>query len=292
MSDTIMMSDLFNSDAKIGLISKDAGSSNLIAHAFEDYHNTLVYCEEPGKTIFLNCGFSLAPCADDVFNFSDNLIIGTGGSDFEKAYLQKALETDINTYSVLDHWVNYEARFQFGEVLIGPSKLLVFDEDAKNLAQLKFPHTPVFCLVNKYQETIQSQVQSFSKETSTFTFLYIHENLTHKFEGNDYWKVCFERFYSQVCRLHVKFLIRLRFHPKDNPKDFVQFISAYPDIVLSNSNLAIDIAQSDIIVGVRSAALEVARNCGKSVFTTSVCPELELPGPISRLPKFQDEYVL
>jgi len=292
MSEFLSVTDLFSSNAKIGLISKDAGSSNLIAHAFADYPNTLVYCEEPGKTIFLSLGFPLASCANDVFNFSNNLIIGTGGSDFEKAHLQMALQTDSTTYSVLDHWIHYESRFEFGEARINPNKLLVFDEDARDLAQLKFPHTSVFCLANKYQEAIQSQVRSFSKKTSTFTFLYIHENFTHKFEGKEYWKACFERFYSKVCRLHSKFLIRLRIHPKDNPKDFIQFVSELSGVVLSNSDLAIDIAQSDIIVGIRSAALEVARSCGKPVYTLNICSNFALPGPISRLPEFQDAYVL
>ncbi len=292
MSEPVMISDLFPTDVKIGLISKDAGASNLMVYSLKGRPNTLVYCEEPGKSIYLSRGFTMASCAEEVFRFSDKLIIGTGGSDFEKIHLQLALETGCDTYSVLDHWINFEARFEFGEVLLQPLKLLVFDEDARDLAQNKFPNTPIFWLVNKYQECIQNQVQSLSKSNSKITFLYIHENLKHDFAGNEYWRVCFESFYRRVCSLHSDFVIKLRFHPKDNPNDFKKFLSEYPGVVLSNSNLAIDIAQSDIVVGVRSAALEVARKCGKSVFTTNISPKIKLPGPISRLPIFQHKYVL
>jgi len=137
-------------------------------------------------------------------------------------------------------------------------------------------------------------VQSVSKETLNVTFLYMHEKIVENvqnFKGQEYWTVCFDRFYSQVSRLHDDFQIKLRIHPKDNPKDFIKFVSARPGVALSYSNLAVDIAQSDIIVGVRSAALEIARNCGKPVFTTNFSPDLRLPGPLARLPTFEDTYV-
>lgn len=287
-----MFSDLFPTDVKIGLIFKDAGASNLTVYSLEGRPNTLVYCEEPGKSIFLSRGFTMASCAEEVFKFSDNIIIGTGGTDFEKKHLQLALEKGCDTYSVLDHWINFEARFEFGEVILQPPNLLVFDEDARDLAKSKFPNTPVFWLENKYQECIQDQVQSLSKPNSKITFLYIHENLKHDFAGTEYWRVCFERFYRRVCSQHSEFVINLRFHPKDNPSDFENFLEKYPGVVLSNSNLAIDIARSDIVVGIRSAALEVARKCGKSVFTTNISSKVMLPGPISRLPIFQRKYVL
>lgn len=292
MTEPVQVIDLFSCETNIGLIAKDAGSANLIAHAFAHCHNTLVYCEEPGKTIFKGLGFTFASCANEVFGFADVLVIGTGGSDFEKVHLQSAHQEGKQTYSVLDHWINYEMRFEFGQATIEPNKILVFDSDAEDLARIKFPRTQVFFLVNKYEESIRSQVQNTAKENSVTTFLYIHENIAYQFESKEYWRACFERFYSQVSKLHNNFLIRLRIHPKDNPVNFVDFVSIYPSVVLSNSDLAVDIALSDVVVGVRSAALATARNCGKPVFTTNISPELRLPGPISRLPKFQHAYVL
>ena len=119
----------------------------------------------------------------------------------------------------------------------------------------------------------------------------IHEKITQRFEGEEYWQACFDQFYSHLSELHEEFVIRLRTHPKDDPAEFGQFVKTYAGVVLSYSDLADDIARSDVVVGIRSAALETARNCGKLVFTTSISPLFVLPGPLSRLSQFKNYYV-
>ena len=284
------VSQLFSREDRIGIISKDAGSANLIAHSFTDFHNSLVFCEEPGRTIFNTLGYKISSFSKEVFDFADVLIIGTGGSDFEKKYLQRAHKAGKQTYSVLDHWINYEARFKVGNIKVEPRKLLVFDSEAKNIALAKFPSTPVYHLSNRYEESIRNRVKSRPRKTSKITVLYIHEKITQSFEGKEYWQACFDQFYSHLSAIHEEFVIRLRTHPKDDPAEFGQFVKTYAGVVLSYSDLADDIARSDVVVGIRSAALETARNCGKLVFTTSISPVFVLPGPLSRLPQFKTYY--
>lgn len=285
--------DLFSFETKIGLIAKDAGAANLMAYAFKQFDNTLVYCEEPGRSIFKGLDFVFATTFEEVLTFSDIIIIGTGSSNFEKSHLYSAKQLEKNTFSVLDHWINYKERFKFGKTTIDPNKLLVFDQDAEDMARLNFPNTPVLGLVNEYQEYIRNAVQKIPNETAKKSFLYIHEKINGDFDdlkGKEYWEVCFDRFYSQVSMMHDEFQIKFRIHPKDNPKEFKKILYNRQNVVVSSSDLAFDIAQSDVIVGVRSAALEIARNCGKPVFTTNINSSIKLPGPLARLPIFAVSY--
>ena len=89
------------------------------------------------------------------------LISGSGwSSDLEHDARALARQRGIASVAVLDHWVNYRARFERGGEEVLPDQLWVADAEAQALAQAAFPELPVLQLPNHWLAELSQAVAS------------------------------------------------------------------------------------------------------------------------------------
>ncbi len=73
----------------------------------------------------------------DYFNIINPDFVFTGTSytsKIELEFLRVARERKVISYSFIDHWTNFKNRFLFNDQYMYPDKILVIDEEAKQLA--------------------------------------------------------------------------------------------------------------------------------------------------------------
>jgi len=89
------------------------------------------------------------------------LISGTvWASDLEHRARRLARQRGIPSLAVLDHWLNYRARFQREGAEVLPDSLWVADAEAAALAAAEFPNVPVLQLPNHWLEGLCSKAQA------------------------------------------------------------------------------------------------------------------------------------
>ena len=72
----------------------------------------------------------------------DFLIVTTGWeSELEKKALKLAIDMDVESIVLLDHWTNFNERFLYRGSLLSPNQIVVFDSYAKEIAEKVTPNT-------------------------------------------------------------------------------------------------------------------------------------------------------
>lgn len=215
----------------------------------------------------------------DAIKNSALLISGTGwASSLEHEARRIAIQLNIRTIAVLDHWTNYALRFIRDGVEILPHEIWVTDLHAKKIAESQFPSVKVNQLPNFYLDELVRKVAKYKiqREASCpINLLYVLEpirenwrnvNLFGEFEALDF-------FIANIKSLSLDndFSIKLRPHPSD-------LIGKYDEWIKINSNLKVSldtfdelwesIAWSDIVIGCQTYAMVIALQSGKKVVST------------------------
>lgn len=278
-----MKSDILNDYiyGNVAIVCNDAGAANIIINWLKNMPNQKfrVHLDGPAKELWRRAfpdikNFSL----DDALSECDMLISGTGwASNLEHNARIVALSKDIFTVGVIDHWVNYEARFSRLGKTVYPNEIWVVDEYSFSIAKSKFSNLKVRLLPNCYLDRQVSKIRELEEmsisKVKSMNILYAlepiripwkkEEIVSGEFQALDY----FVSHIPDLTKLPVK--LRLRLHPSDSLYKYDDWIddqsSNFRIEISKNKSLAEDLAWSDLVVGCQTYVLVIALTAGKSV---------------------------
>ena len=191
----------------------------------------------------------------------------------------KSISKKVVTF--LDHWINYQERFQFMGKLLLPDEIWVGDEIAERIAKNIFSSLPVILVPNPYFTEILRQLNdsiNSEKHKDKISVLYVcepireHALLQH---GNEsYWGYSEEDalifFLNNIFVISKRIkIIKIRPHPSEDIEKY-KWVSRYSDLILfsdGNKSLMEEIFEADIIVGCESMAMVVGLLAEKRVIS-------------------------
>lgn len=215
-----------------------------------------------------------------------SVLSGTGwASDLEHEARRRARALGLPNAAVIDHWVNYAARFERAGTVVLPDAIWVTDEYALALARQTFPGMPLRLRPNLYLQKQAGAVLRggpacpgrvlFLAEPVRFSWPGLAQ--AGEIEALDYLVRHVDRL-----GLAAPLQLRLRPHPSDAPGKYDAWLARHPglDAALdAHADLAAAIAQAEWVAGCETAALVVALAAGRRA--VSVLPP---EAPRCRLP--------
>ena len=270
----------------IALVSHDAGGAEILSSWIrknkEPYYLVL---KGPAITIFKSkLGNCKIHTLEEAIKFSDLVICGTSWqSDLERQAIILSKSLGKKVIAFLDHWVEFQGRFQMEEAFVFPNEIWVGDKDAEIIAKKIFPEIDIFLKPNPYLEDIKSEFKRMKKNfkrSKKYSVLYVTEPLREQAllqYGNDYH---FGYTEEDALRFFLKNLyilrsdgideIKIRPHPSEN-KNKYNWVMQENSLVVetaSNKTLLQQILEADLIVGCESMAMVVALIVGKRVISS------------------------
>lgn len=279
----------------IGIVCKDAGAANQIAHYVLNHPGEYRFAlQDPALSIFLDIlGKVSNQNFQAVMTESDQILTGSGWtSDFEWEGMRVGHIKGKRVITHLDHWDNYRERFIRNSELILPNEIWVTDEYSEKIAQETFPFTKIvrkrdYYLRHQIFEIEQlKSVKENSKFESAKKILFLSEPListtkSDYFVENNEGEALKSEFMTTIDTLGINLLeTRIRLHPSEILQSKK---SKNLNILESNSrynSLSEDLAWADIVVGIDSYALYVS-DCAR-IPTISIA---SWSGRIATIPK-------
>ena len=280
--------DLLPSSLKspVSVVCHDAGAANLIfawlRHWSDSGKLDLVefnlLLKGPAENIWLKNPIELARAnlktnLDDVFVNSGCLLSGTGwASNLEHDARRLATKFQIPSIAVIDHWVNYEQRFEREGSKVFPNEIWVSDPYAYAIAKSLFDGISVVELPNTYLNNLVKAIPPASKECKNL--LYVIEPIRNnwgkeelgEFQALDY----FVKNLSKI--VGNEFVnITLRPHPSDPPDKYSAWIESHSNLGIqldSHSNLSDAIANARWVVGAQTYAMVIACESGRQTYSS------------------------
>jgi hypothetical protein len=186
--------------------------------------------------------------------------------------------------AVLDHWVNYEARFVRDGETVWPDEFWVTDRDAWDIAVRTFPPADVVMCRNCYVEDQLAAVTNVEKADRP-ELLYLLEPMRAdwgrgtpgEFQALDY-------FVEHLSDLGIPadVTIRLRPHPSEESGKYESWIAGHSDLEVTldrNQEIALSLGRASWAAGCESFAMALAAWAGLKVFCTLPpwAPKCQLP---------------
>ena len=276
----------FKISQRIGIIAHDAGASNLI-QAWVNSHKELkfFFClDGPAISIFKeNYDSNSILSLEKIIDECDVIISGTSKESFLehsgriKAKLQK--KTSI---SIIDHWVNYEMRFERHGEKILPDIIWVFDRFAYKKAKRLFTDVLIEQRKNIYLKEIVKRVKELenNKPKKTKNILYVLEPFKANSINDEYdfefivLDFFMENFFKITQGEEVE--LRLRPHPSEKNVKYENWLKIKNNNSFSitlNKKLEEDLAWADIVVGYETFALVVASAASKRCISSKLPKE-------------------
>jgi len=237
----------------------------------------------------------------------DFVLTGTGWeSDLEREAINWAKKSRIRVASFLDHWHDYQVRFQSGADRILPDEIWVGDEFAFKQAESDFPDVPIQLVENPYFEEIKEEYAKqklfprISSEKKRILFICEPREAVSikKFGHPNFWG--YNEF--EAMENYLNFLkksgekvekILVRLHPSEASGKYRKIIALFAsefDISEAPSRpLVEDCAWADWVVGCDSIAMVVALLVGKTVFSCIPSKGKPLTLPFSQIIKLFNE---
>ena len=185
--------------------------------------------------------------------------------------------------SFLDHWSFSERDFMLDGLLVLPDVFVVTDSEAFHLARSIFPETEIIQIENPYLQDCAMRFQELGLTNRRFKqILFVSEPLDTQKNlkflavsklGNEMnlEEEAFAYFVSCLKTLNwEQHLIKLRPHPRQRISDFGRsYFEILPELVFStNSELLLDLHESDIVVGIHSMALYISATLGIPTYSS------------------------
>ncbi len=274
------------------MCAHDAGAASHMAAWLAPHRPKLRPClEGPAQALFSG---KLGPWPQHNLEHSleaaSLLISGSGwSSDLEHNARARARQLGIPSVAVLDHWVNYRARFKRHGVEVLPDQLWVADAEAKALAQAIFPDLPVLQLPNHWLQDLKDTVASARKQPAhqpARCLLYLLEPIRvpwpsgekadepGELQGLHYWLSQLPLLAEQdhIAPLDELEALALRPHPSEPPGKYDALIAevgqSWPIRLDTSPSLAAALAWADAAFGCETQALVAALACGLPAFST------------------------
>ena len=290
-------------EASVAVCAYDAGAASHMAAWLAQHQNQLRPClDGPAHSLFTA---RLGPLPHHSLESSLQgaclLISGSGwSSDLEHKARALARQRGIPSVAVLDHWVNYRARFERGGEEVLPDQLWVADVDALALAKATFPGLPVMQLPNQWLAEITLAAASERKyppQQPARRLLYLLEPIRvpwcdgvsqqepSEFQALRYWfdKLPMLIHQGWIAPLEQLEALVLRPHPSEPPGKYDLFMQKteryWPITIDASSSLAGALAWADIAFGCDTQALVAGINCDIICFSTLPpwAPKCSLP---------------
>jgi hypothetical protein len=266
------------------VVAHDAGATNLLIAWLKAWGWSVRACVQgparklwaqafPGEPIWDTPAQAMAGCA--------SLVTGTGwASALEHDARREGRAQGLHVAAVIDHWVNYAARFERDGKTVWPDEVWVADAWAAETARQALPPMPIRQFENLY---LQAQVAQVAPPPGDGTLLYVLEPVRDdwgrgkegEFQALEYLLAHRDTLASGSVRR-----ILLRPHPSDPEGKYARYLDAHADISLDHSpDMATALSQADVVVGVESFALTLAVAAGRAVYSSLPpwAPALRLP---------------
>jgi hypothetical protein len=259
----------------VAVCCHDAGGANLIAAWFtaEPVAELRVCARGPAREIFASVLPQHAPGPlDAALDGAACLLSGSGwGGDLEHDARVAARRNGIASLAVLDHWVNYRARFVRNNAEVFPDAFVVTDAAAARLAQDTFGGArPILTWRNRYLENEAACVRALSPQPPAIPparLLVVLEPVREdwvqqapqaaEFRALDYLMENLTALTPRPEELEI----RLRPHPTEAESKYQAWVQRQRHTHLQLSApapLASDLAWADAVAGLQSYALVVA----------------------------------
>jgi len=279
-------------EASVAVCAHDAGAASHLAAWLAPHQQQLRPClEGPAHSLFTA---RLGPLPKHSLESSLKgaclLISGSGwSSDLEHNARALARQRGIPSVAVLDHWVNYRARFNRGGEEVLPDQLWVADAEAQALARAIFPELPVLELPNHWLAELSQAVigtRPYPPRQPARRLLYLLEPIRVPWPGGpwawEYGELQGVRYWLEQLPLltkhgwiapheHLEALV-LRPHPSERDGKYDALISEasqrWPIRLDKSPSLAAALGWADMAFGCETQALVAALACGLSAFST------------------------
>lgn len=212
------------------------------------------------------------------------VLSGTGwASDFEHEARVLARAAGLRSIAVVDHWVNYAARFERDGSQVLPDEIWVTDADALAIAQRCFPGLPVRQQPNRYlDEQLRGIAPMAAAGDDVLVVLEPARSDWGRGTPGEFQALDYLVARHAALGLPAGSTLRLRPHPSDPPGKYDAWLArprAVPARLDDAPTLAAAISRCRWVAGCESAALVVALAAGRHVVCT-------LPpwAPAGRLP--------
>jgi len=195
------------------------------------------------------------------------LLSGTGwASDIEHDARRRARIAGLRSIAVIDHWVNYRARFQRAGEETLPDEIWVADAYAAAEARRAIPEIPVREYPNRY---LADQALAAGPRPDDGDVLFVAEparsdwgrGVPGEFQALDYLVE-----HGGSAGIDSAARLRIRPHPSDPAGKYDAWIAAHPNAHLDASpDMGTALAAASWVVGLQSFALVIAMAAGRGV---------------------------
>lgn len=273
----------------VAVVCHDAGAANIILAELQadPACRVLPVMQGPALRLWQTLGRDEPVLdLDDALGQARSLLSGTGwASDLEHRARQGARARGLPSAAVIDHWVNYEARFEREGQVVLPDQIWVTDGDALVVAMRTFPSVPV-CQRNNLYLKAQAEAIAQAGFEHPGRVLYLLEPIRFSWPGlaqaGEFEALDFLAAHLEQLGAAQPLQLRLRPHPSDAPGKYDAWLAAHPQLDAAldvSSSLAAAIAAAQWVVGCETAALAVALAAGKKAASTlpPAAPRCRLP---------------
>lgn len=258
----------------VALIAHDAGAANhLLAWLAADIKaDVRPYMEGPAAALWerLQPQRALFASLEEAIAGATSVLTGSGwASDVEHRARKAARAEGIPCVAVIDHWTNYQSRFERNGERSLPDAIWVTDRWALEIAREAFPALPVLEQQNAY---LAGEVARITALPQGEAILYIGEPARDDWGRGEPGE--FQSFRYFMERLETLDLpaaapVRLRPHPSEETDKYDGLLALWPRAKLDEApDLSSAIAGASWVAGMQSFALVVALAAGRQVFST------------------------
>ncbi len=266
----------------IVIVAHDAGAANHIfawlKTNYIDVENVLFCVEGPAATILAKQFPELESIdINDAMDRASMLISGTGWqSNLEYNARRIARDRSIKSIAVIDHWVNYRARFLRCNNEILPDEIWVVDDYALNIAKQMFPGVSVTQHRNDFLNLQLCEVEKYTfKKPGGSRILFVMEPIRQEWGQKDVpGEIQALRYFidnMSVLQFNANPEIIIKPHPSDVSGKYQSWITDYNDlniVVDEKSSLSHLLAGADIVVGCQTYAMVIALAADKRVISS------------------------
>ncbi len=274
----------------VAVVCHDAGAANIVLAEMQSAPQVkfLPVMQGPAARLWMQHGFkeSALWTLGDAMLTARSVLSGTGwATDLEHDARKCAKNLGLTSVAVIDHWVNYPARFERQGASVLPDELWVTDSYALDIAATCFQGQSIRLLPNRYLQSQVTHIAALSASTAG-QLLYVLEPLRFSWPGcrqpAEFDALDF--FVSNLSKVASsgRLQIRLRPHPSDPEGKYAAWLNenAKHGISMDTSpNLSEAIGRAEWVAGCETAAMVVALAAGRKVLGT-----LPLKAPTCRLP--------
>ena len=273
ISSTMPNSPLDRLPRPLAVAIHDAGAANMIA-AWAAATSRLpdrVLAAGPARATWKRRFGQSAAIHDDpeALDTMACVVTGTGwASDFEHRARIAAARANLRSVAVVDHWVNYQRRFERDARVQMPDTIWVGDEDARRIACEAFPKHRIEQHPNLYLEEQASQAGPVPEDGDILFVMEPARNDWGRGEPGEFQALAYLLANAAIVGVSPRAPIRVRPHPSDPQGKSGAWLSQNPRARLDTSpDMASALNSARWGVGLHSAGLVIALAAGREVIS-------------------------